>query len=367
MKPIPLVNLKAQYDIIREDAIKAFDEIASTMSYAQGPPTAAFEKAFAAYCESAFCVSCNTGTSALHLALACLDIGPGDEVITVPLTFVATVWAIYYTGAKPVLVDIDPVRRTLDPAALEAAITPRTKAIIPVHLYGQMADMEPILAIGKKHGIPVIEDAAQAHGASYHGHRAGSLGVAAGFSFYPAKNLGALGEGGAMVTQNPELAARAARLRNHAQPVRYLHDEIGYNYRMDSIQGAMLALKLAHLDSWNKARHERALRYIELMKDLPVVLPTVYDDAPCVWHLFVIESDARDKIREDLAQQQIDTGLHYPVPLHLQKACADLGYADGRFPHSENLAKRCLTLPLFPELTEDEMQRVVAAIRSSIC
>lgn len=366
MNKIPLLDLRAQYDLIREDAIKAFDEISCATAFAQGPAAAQFEKEFADFCESAHCVSCNTGTSALHLALACLNIGPGDEVITVPMTFIATAWAIYYVGATPVFVDIDPVRRTMDPSALEAAITPKTKAIMPVHLYGQMADMGPIMEIAKRHGIPVVEDAAQAHGARYHGKRAGTFGVAAGFSFYPGKNLGALGEGGAMITQDAEMAARSARLRNHAQPVRYYHDEIGYNYRLDSIQGAMLSLKLAHLERWNQQRNQHALKYIDLLKGLPITLPTVFDDSTSAWHLFVIESDKRDHIRESLAAANIETGLHYPVPVHMQKACESLGYREGQFPHSEKLANRCLSLPMFAELTDEQIHRVADAVQAAL-
>jgi dTDP-4-amino-4,6-dideoxygalactose transaminase len=366
MERIPLLDLKAQYRVIRDEAIAAFDRIGESTAYAQGPATKTFEDEFAAWCGASYGVSCNTGTSALQLALHCLDVGPGDEVITVPMTFIATAWAVYYVGAKPVFVDIDPARRTLDATKLEAAITPRTKAIIPVHLYGQVADMAPILAIAEKHGIPVIEDAAQAHGASYHGKRAGTHGIMACFSFYPGKNLGALGEGGALVTNNEAHATRAKRLRNHAQGERYYHDELGYNFRMDTIQAAMLSLKLQHLNDWNAARSRHAARYIELLKDLPITLPTVYADSPSVWHCFVIESDQRDAIRQALIDANIECGLHYPVPLHLQKACAALGYKEGDFPISEALGKRCLSLPMFAELTDEQIQRVAATVRAAV-
>lgn len=365
MSRIPLLDLKAQYRVIRDDAIAAFDRIAESCAFAQGPAAKQFEDEFAAWCGAKHGISCNSGTSALHLALHCLDVKPGDEVITVPMTFIATAWAIYYVGAKPVFVDIDPVRRTLDPAKLEAAITPRTRAIIPVHLYGQIADMDPILAIANKHGIPVVEDAAQSHGATYKGKRAGTLGRMAEFSFYPGKNLGAFGEGGALVTDDAAFAKRARQLRNHAQAERYYHDELGYNYRMDSIQGAMLSLKLKHLDNWNAARDRHAKKYIEQLKDLPITLPTVFADSQSVWHCFVLESDRRDAIREKLTAADIECGLHYPVPLHLQKACKDLGHHKGDFPASERLAETCLSLPMFAELTDEQISRVVTAVRSA--
>lgn len=361
---IPLFDLRAQYQHIRQEAIAAFDEIGESTAYAQGPVAKRFEEQFATWCHLKHCVSVNTGTSALHLALRCLDVGPGDEVITVPMTFIATAWAVYYVGARPVFVDIDPERRTMDPALLEKAITKRTKAIIPVHLYGQMADMEPILAIAKKHGIPVIEDAAQAHGATYNGRRAGTFGHMACFSFYPGKNLGGMGEGGALVTHHDGHAMRAARLRNHAQSERYHHDEVGYNYRMDSLQGAVLSLKLKHLDEWNAARAFRAQRYLDLLSNVNVGLPQVFADSQSVWHCFVIESSKRDAIREALSLANIESGLHYPVPLHLQKACAELDYKAGDFPHAERLARTCLSLPIFPELTEEQMDRVASVIMS---
>ncbi len=364
---IPLLDLRAQYHAIRDEARAAFDMVAESTAYAQGPVTKTFEDEYAAWCGVKECVSVNTGTSALHLALRCLDITHGDEVITVPMTFIATAWSIYYVGAKPVFIDIDPVRRTMDPEKLERAITPRTKAIIPVHLYGQTADMEPILDIADTYGIPVIEDACQAHGAMYQGKKAGAIGDMAAFSFYPGKNLGALGEGGAMVTNNPKYAERARQLRNHAQPERYFHDEVGYNYRMDSLQAAMLSLKLKHLDRWNLARAFRAVRYKELLEGLPgVTLPTHYADAQSVHHCYVIESDFRDELRTALTLANIDSGLHYPVPLHLQRACRLLGYAKGSFPHSEALARRCLSLPMFAELTDDQMERVASTLHQAV-
>lgn len=362
---IPLLDLRAQYHAIRDEACAMFDQIAESTAYAQGPATLIFEDEYAKWCGVGQCVTVNTGTSALHLALRCLDIGPGDEVITVPMTFIATAWAIYYVGAKPVFVDIDPVRRTMDPQQLEKAITPRTKAIIPVHLYGQMADMKPILEIGEKHGIAVIEDACQAHGATYNGKRAGGHGCMAAFSFYPGKNLGALGEGGALLTNNETYAKRSRQLRNHAQGERYYHEEIGYNYRMDTLQAAMLSLKLKHLERWNIARAFRAMRYSELLADLPITLPAKFEDSQSAWHCYVIESDKRDHIRRALTDANIDSGLHYPLPLHLQHACEDLNHRVGDFPHSERLGERCLSLPMFAEMTDEQVQRVATTIRSA--
>jgi dTDP-4-amino-4,6-dideoxygalactose transaminase len=258
METVPYLDLHAQYGALRAEILEALKEICDSTSFAQGPATADFEAKFAAYCGVDHCVSVNSGTSALHLALRCLDVGPGDEVVTVSMTFIATAWAISYVGATPVFVDIDPVRRTLNPDKLEAAITSRTKAIIPVHLYGMPADMDRIMAIAERHGLPVIEDAAQAHGARYRGRRVGEFGQIASFSFYPGKNLGAYGEGGALITNDASLARRARSLRDHAQRQKYLHDEIGYNYRMDSFQGAVLSIKLKYLDEWNTARMDCA-------------------------------------------------------------------------------------------------------------
>src|ERR1700747_1384388 len=264
METVPYLDLHAQYGALRAEILETLNEICDSTSFAQGPATAEFEAKFATYCGADHCVSVNSGTSALHLALRCLDVGPGDEVATVSMTFIATAWAISYVGATPVFVDINPVRRTLDPDRLEAAITSRTKAIIPVHLYGMPAEMDRIMDIAERHGLPVIEDSAQAHGAKYRNKRVGQFGQIACFSFYPSKNLGAYGEGGALVTSDASIAHRARSLRDHAQSQKYLHDEVGYNYRMDSFQGAVLALKLKHLDEWTAARSDCARHYTEL-------------------------------------------------------------------------------------------------------
>jgi len=365
MAKVPYLDLKAQYQTIRVEVRAALEAVCESTAFAQGPPTKDFERDFAAYCGVSYCVSLNSGTSALHLALRCLDIGPGDEVITVPFTFIATAWAISYVGARPVFVDIDPARRTLNPAQLEAAITSRTKAIIPVHLYGMPAEMSAILAIAGKHGIPVVEDAAQAHGARYQGRRVGQFGGLACFSFYPGKNLGAYGEGGALVTNDEAIADRARRLRDHGQRQRYHHDELGYNYRMDSFQAAVLKIKLKHLDGWNTARATHARRYAELLRGSLVGVPATFSDAECVWHCYVIEIDNRDCVRDSLTASGIETALHYPLPLHQQQVFAPLGYQPGQFPVSERLANRCLSLPMYPELTDVQLQFVVDTLRQA--
>jgi len=362
---VPYLDLKSQYHAIRSELLPAWEAICESSRFAQGPAAAQFEQEFARYCETRECVSLNSGTSALHLALRCLDVGGGDEVITASMTFIATAWAISYVGAKPVFVDIDPARRTLDPAKLEAAITPRTKAIIPVHLFGMPADMDPILAVAKKHGIPVIEDAAQAHGARYKGKRIGQFGVASCFSFYPGKNLGAYGEGGALVTNDAGLATRARSLREHGQSQRYYHEELGYNYRMDSLQGAVLSLKLRTLDDGNRARAAHAKRYTELLAGSACVTPQSFADSESVWHCYVLELKNRDQVRAKAAEAGIDTAIHYPVPVHLQKAYAHLGYKAGALPVTEQLCQRCLSLPMYPELTDEQLRAVASAIRAA--
>jgi dTDP-4-amino-4,6-dideoxygalactose transaminase len=363
---IPYLDLHSQYNDIREEALAALEAVCESTRFSQGPITAEFEEAYADYCGVKHCVSVNSGTSALHLAMRCLDIGPGDEVITVPMTFIATTWAISYTGARPVFVDIDPERRTMDPGKLEAAISERTKAILPVHLFGQPADMESILLIADRHGIPVIEDAAQAHGAYYRGRRAGQFGVMGCFSFYPGKNLGAYGEGGALVTNDGKLASRARALREHGQSQRYYHDEIGYNYRMDSFQAAILNIKLSRLDEWNVSRDRLACEYSESLVGLPIKLPTHFEDSKSVWHCYVIESERRDDLRSRLMGAGIETGIHYPVPVHLQRAYAFLGHRPGDFPISEELSRRCLSLPIYPELTSAQIRAVAGALRELV-
>ena len=355
---IPYLDLKSQYAGIRHEVLAAFEEICESTRFAQGPAALQFEREFAAFCGVRHCVSCNSGTSALHLAMHCLDIGSGDEVITTPFTFIATAWAISYVGARPVFVDIDPARRTLDPKLIEKAITPKTKAIVPVHLFGMPAEMDVILEISARHGIPVVEDAAQAHGAKFKGRTAGQMGVMTAFSFYPGKNLGAYGEGGALVMQDDALAARSRSLREHGQAERYHHREVGYNYRMDSFQGAVLSIKLKHLARWNEARRRCASWYQARLKGTHVKPPAEFADSECVWHCFVVETDNRDEVRKRLLEAGIETGVHYPVPLHLQQAYAGLGYKAGDFPVTEYLAGRCISLPIYPELTEAQVDYV---------
>jgi dTDP-4-amino-4,6-dideoxygalactose transaminase len=365
MTRVPYLDLKAQYAAIRTEVQAALAEVCESAHFAQGPPTQAFEKEFATYCGVRHCVSLNTGTSALHLALRCLNIGPGDEVITTPFTFIATAWAINYVGATPVFVDIDPVRRALDPAKIEAAITSRTKAIMPVHVFGLPADMDAINAIAGKHQLAVVEDAAQAHGARYKGKHPGQFGAISCFSFYPTKNLGAYGEGGAFLTDDEKITAHARSLREHAQSARYIHEEIGYNYRMDSLQAAVLRVKLKHLDRWNTARIAHAKRYSELLAGSSYTLPATPADSQSVWHCYVIESDQRDKVRSSLEAVGIGTTINYPLPLHLQPVYKSLGYRRGTLPIAERLCERCISLPMYPELTDEQIDTVVRALRAA--
>src|SRR5438067_8035205 len=362
MDLVPYLDLQAQYHAFRTEVLSALEEICASSRFAQGPATSDFEAQFGSYCGVDHCVSVNSGTSALHLALRCLNVGPGDEVVTVAMTFIATAWAISYIGAKPVFVDIHPVRRTMDPDQLEAAITPHTKAIIPVHLYGMPAEMDRIMAIADRNGVPVIEDAAQAHGAKYRGKRVGQFGRIACFSFYPSKNLGAYGEGGALVTNDASIARRARSLRDHAQSQKYLHDEIGYNYRMDSFQAAVLAIKLKRLDAWNAARADRAAYYTELLANSSYKLPTHFSDSECAWHCYVVETPERGRVRSALNDAGIETGVHYPVPVHLQKAYAHLGYKPGNLPVTERLCQHCLSLPIYPELSREKIFTVASTL-----
>ena len=361
---IPLVDLQAQYRSIKPDIDAAVQRVLDSAQFALGPEVAAFERQFARYCATDHAIGVNTGTSALHLAMLALGIGPGDEVITVPFTFVATIAAIEYAGAKPVFVDVDPVFYTMDPARLEAAITPRTKAIIPVHLYGQPADMDPILEVAGRRGLAVIEDACQSHGAEYHGRRCGSMGVLGCFSFYPGKNLGAYGEGGAVVTRSAELAARMRLLRSWGEEVRYTHTHRGFNYRMDGIQGAILDVKLRHLEAWTEARRSHAATYARCLADTGVIVPRVRDGSRHVYHVYAVRTPQRDAVRAKLTAAGVQTGIHYPIPLHLQPAYRDLGYGPGDFPVSEALAATVLSLPMFPELTEPQIEMIADGVRA---
>jgi dTDP-4-amino-4,6-dideoxygalactose transaminase len=361
---ISFVDLKAQYLSIKDEIDTAVLKVLSSTQFILGNEVTAFESEFAAYCNADSGIALNTGTSALHLALLAAGIGPGDEVITVPFTFVATVAAICYTGATPVFVDIDPVSYTIDVTKIEAAITDRTKAILPVHLYGQPADMDPIMEIARRYNLTVIEDAAQAHRAEYKGRRIGSIGDIGCFSFYPGKNLGAYGEGGMAVTSNPEYAQTIRMLRDWGQERRYHHVIKGYNYRMDGVQGAILRVKLPYLDAWTEARRSHAALYNELLADCGLTIPTAMPYSYHVYHVYGVRTAERDKLQQHLNQQGIQTGIHYPIPVHLQPAYSDLGYKPGDFPQSELIAREELSLPMYPELTPAEIKTVGQTIAS---
>lgn len=360
---VPYFDLKGQIQSIRGELDRAIAEQLDNGSFCLGPAVDAFEKAFAAYTGAKYSLGFNSGTSALHVATRILNLGAGDEVITTPYTFVATSWAIVYTNAKPVYVDIDPVTMNLDPAKIEAAITPRTKAIMPVHLYGHPCDLDPILRICAKHKLALIEDAAQAHGAKYKGTPVGTFGQMSGFSFYPGKNLGACGEGGALVTNDPEIYKRAKALREHGSYERYYHEEIGYNYRMEGIQGAALGVKLRHLPGWTARRRELAKRYHQLLAGTPLTLPVEASYGESVYHLYVVRHARRDALREFLTKRGIGSALHYPLPCHLQKCFASLGHKVGDFPVAEQSARECLSLPIYPEMTNAQQDAVAAAIK----
>jgi dTDP-4-amino-4,6-dideoxygalactose transaminase len=362
-QPVPYLDLAAQMRPIRAELDAAIARTLDHATFCLGPEVAQFERDFARFCGAQHAVGFNSGTSALHVALRLLNVGPGDEVITTPFTFVATSWAISYVGAKPVYVDIDDATFDLDPDLVERAITPRTKVILPVHLYGHPCDLDPLLGICRRQNLKLVEDAAQAHGAIYRGKPVGTFGVLGAFSFYPGKNLGACGEGGALVTNDAALAERARGLRNHGSTTRYYHDEIGYNYRMEGIQGAVLGVKLKHLARWTTERRRVARRYHELLADTPLQLPREADYAGSVYHLYVVRHPRRDELKEQLERNQIGCGLHYPLPLHLQKCYAHLGYRAGDFPVAESAARECLSLPIYPELTEAQIAQVVGVIK----
>lgn len=359
---IPLADLQAQYQAIGEEIDAAIRRVISKSSFILGPEVTNFEQAFAAYCGAAHCVGVSSGTAALELALRALGVGPGDEVITVAHTFIATAEAISAVGAKPVFVDIEPHSYNLAPEAFAEAITPRTRAVIPVHLYGQPADMTRINRIAREHGLRVIEDAAQAHGATWEGRRAGVLGDAACFSFYPGKNLGAYGDAGAVVTNQAEIAEQVRLLRNHGRRAKYLHEQIGFGERLDALQAAILGAKLSHLGKWIEERNRLAARYTSRLADLELVLPQVSEQARHAWHLYVVRTPRRDEMLEHLHQQGIGAGVHYPIPLHLQPAYAELGYGRGDLPVTELVADTCLSLPLYPEMTEEQQDRVIQCI-----
>ncbi len=360
---VNFVDLKKQYHSIKEEIDSAVLGVLESTQFVLGKEVAAFEAEFADYSQADHAVAVNSGTSALHLAFLAAGIGAGDEVITVANTFIATVAAIRYTGATPVLVEMDPVSYAMDPASLEAAITDRTKAICPVHLFGQMADMDAIMAVADKHNLIVVEDAAQAHGAEYKGKRAGSIGHIGCFSFYPGKNLGAYGEGGLVTTNNVDFAHAIRMMRDWGAEKKYYHDLPGFNYRMTGLQGAILRVKLRHLEDWTEARRAHAAYYDQLLKDTDVDTPTEMPYARHVYHLYVIRSRQRDALQAALGEQKIYTGIHYPIPVHMQKAHADLGYKQGDFPLTEKAADEILSLPMFAELLDEEIVQVCDAIK----
>jgi dTDP-4-amino-4,6-dideoxygalactose transaminase len=362
---IPFLDLKAQYSQIKPEIDAALARVVSSGHFVLGPEVTAFEGRFANYCRTAHCRAVNSGTSALHLALLAAGVGPGDEVITVSMTFVATTAAILYSGARPVFVDVDPVTWTMDPGLIEAAITPRTKAIVPVHLHGLMADMDPIMAIARRHGLVVIEDAAQAHGAEYRERRAGSIGDLGCFSFYPGKNLGAYGEGGALVTDRPDLARRVSLLRDWGQETKYDHIIPGYNYRMDEIQSAILTVKMDYIERWTEARRSLAERYDALLSDLPFARPQPPRYTRHVYHVYAVRLQRRDDALTLLRDAGIGSGIHYPVPVHLQRAYAELGYRAGDFPVTEMLANELLSLPIYPEMLLEQADEVVSTLRNA--
>jgi dTDP-4-amino-4,6-dideoxygalactose transaminase len=359
---IPFIDLRTQYHSIRSEIDAAVLGVLESCQFTLGSEVAGFEEEFAAYTRSTFAIGLNSGTSALHLALLAADVGPGDEVITVPFTFVATVAAIHYTGAKAVFVDIDPRTYTIDPALIDAAITPKTKAIIPVHLYGHPADMDPIMAIAKKHELVVVEDACQAHGAEYKARRVGSIGDLGCFSFYPGKNLGACGEGGLVTTHNAQFNRIVRMLRDWGAQKKYRHVLKGYNYRLEGIQGAVLRVKLKYLERWTEARRRAAARYDECFAGSEIITPQAMKYARHVYHIYAIRAHDRATCQEALQVRGIQTGIHYPTPVHLLPAYADLGYQAGQFPHSERAANEVLSLPMFAELTAHQTETVARAV-----
>jgi dTDP-4-amino-4,6-dideoxygalactose transaminase len=372
---VPFLDLKAQYSQIQDEVLPMISEAMQNAAFVGGPQVSGFEEEFARFCESKYCVGVNSGTDALRFALMAAGIGPGDDVITVPNTFIATTEAVSQVGAKPVFVDIRPDTCNMDPDKLEdylkkrftpqaSSLKPQPKAVIPVHLYGQPADMDSILKVAQKHNLVVIEDACQAHGALYKGKKAGPLGIAGCFSFYPGKNLGAYGEGGAVVTNDEEIAGRIRMIRDHGQAKKYYHDMEGYNGRLDAIQAGVLRIKLKRLDAWNWARRNNAAYYNELLAGIPgVTMPVEADFARSVYHLYVIQIADRDGLQKFLGEKGVATGLHYPLPLHMQRAYEHLGYREGDFPVTEEVSRNLLSLPMFPELTSAQIEYVVDCIK----
>jgi dTDP-4-amino-4,6-dideoxygalactose transaminase len=362
---IPMVDLKIQYARLKDEIDRSVREVLESCAFVLGPQVLAFEEEVAAYLGVRHAVGCASGTDALHLALRALEIGPGDEVITTAFTFIATAEAILYVGAKPVFVDIDPRTFNLDPSGIEAAITTKTKAVLPVHLFGQPADLARISALCERHGLLLIEDCAQSFGASIQGRQTGSIGLASGFSFFPSKNLGGYGDGGLVATQSDEAAAKLKMLRNHGSARRYYHDAIGYNSRLDEIQAAILRVKLRHIEDFNQNRRRAARLYSELLADLPVETPHEDGIGLHVYHQYTLLSDRRDVIMAALQRAGIASAIYYPVPLHRQDVLAE-DYAGLRLPVTESVAARCLSLPIYPELEESDIRRIVDVIGDAL-
>jgi dTDP-4-amino-4,6-dideoxygalactose transaminase len=360
--PVPFVDLAAQYRTIAAEINEATSRVIQEADFVLGREVDLFEEEFASFCEAKYAVGVDSGTSALELALRAYDIGPGDEVITAANSFIASALAISHAGATPVLVDVDPVTYTMDVAAIGKAITPRTKAVLPVHLYGHPAHMEPIRQLAEKYGLVVIEDACQAHGARYKGKRAGSLGHAAAFSFYPGKNLGAYGDGGMVVTNDRGIAKRLGMLRNYGQKEKYHHQFRGYNRRLDTLQAAILRVKLKYLEKWNAARRWNADLYHKFLEGSRVVLPGEAGGAESVWHLYVIRTEQRDELKDHLISRGISASIHYPIPIHLQPAYRDLEYKRGAFPVTESYAQQLLSLPMYAEMTQAQIEFVAKTI-----
>ncbi|MDX6501681.1 MAG: hypothetical protein QOG23_4941 [Blastocatellia bacterium] len=365
MKNIPLVGLFDQYQTIKPEIDAAIENIITKSAFVGGEEVLNFEAEFAAYCETKACVGVGNGTDAIYLTLRAMGVGPGDEVITVAQTFIATSEAISMTGARPVFVDIKDDTMLMDPALLEKAITPRTKVILPVHLYGQTCDLDAIMEIADRHGLKVIEDAAQAHGARWRGRRAGSIGDAACFSFYPGKNLGAFGDGGAVVSQDEDLIERIRMLANHGRLEKYTHKMEGVNSRLDGLQAAILRVKLRHLDEWNQSRRRHADFYFETLSGSELRMPVVDENAQPVWHLFVVRVSDREAFQQKLKEEGIATGVHYPIPLHLQPAYEYLDIPLGSLPVTEQVSREVVSLPMYPELTEEQLAKVAGSIATA--
>ena len=362
---VPFLNLRAQYDAIAQEVEQCIKEVLASCAFSGGPYVERFEQEFASFCGCSRAVGVGSGTEALWLALLGLGVKPGDEVITAPNSFIATAEAISLCGAEPVFVDVEEGSYTLDPALLEQAITPRTRVVIPVHLFGQTADMDPIIAIAHANGLAVLEDACQAHGAEYKGRRAGSIGDAGCFSFYPGKNLGAYGEAGCVVTGDHQLADRIKMLRDHGQSRKYYHEVVGINGRMDGIQGAVLSVKLKHLNAWNEARRAHAASYLGLLRDFSAITaPKEMPYARHVYHIYAVRTgdSGRDRLIDALAENGIACGIHYPVPIHLQRAYASRGEGAGTFPVAERCAREFLSLPMFPELAKEQISYVIGEL-----